>query len=71
FDGRCSSASSGVVVLLISPEGKIHPFSYKIYFENTNNIAEYEAILLGLNMEKEMGVKNISTHGDAGLIMKQ
>ncbi|KAH9310836.1 hypothetical protein KI387_025871 [Taxus chinensis] len=71
FDGICSSASSGVSVVLISPEEKIHPFSFKLQFENTNNTAKYEAIIIGLNMAKEMGVKNLLSHGEAELIVKQ
>lgn len=58
-------------MVLISPEEKIHPFSFKIQFENTNNTAEYEALILGLNMEKEMGAKNLLAHGDVELIVKQ
>ncbi|KAH9316814.1 hypothetical protein KI387_044552, partial [Taxus chinensis] len=71
FDGRYSSDSFGSGVVLISPEEKIHPFSFKIYFENTNNTDEYEALILGLDVEKEMGVKNICARGDAELIVKQ
>ncbi|KAH9303049.1 hypothetical protein KI387_014632, partial [Taxus chinensis] len=53
FDGSCSSAGSGAGVLLISPEGCLYPFSFKLQFENTNNTAEYEALILGLQVAKE------------------
>ncbi|KAH9305668.1 hypothetical protein KI387_010072, partial [Taxus chinensis] len=68
FDGSCSSTGSGAGVVLIAPRGKVHPFSFKFQFENTNNTAEYEALILGLSMVKEMGVKNLLAHGDAELI---
>ncbi|KAH9310005.1 hypothetical protein KI387_037916, partial [Taxus chinensis] len=68
FDRSCSLAGSGVGVVLTLLEGNIHPFSFNLCFENANNIAEYEALILGLNMEKEMGVKNLYAHGDADLI---
>ncbi|KAH9320393.1 hypothetical protein KI387_044493, partial [Taxus chinensis] len=71
FDGSCSSTGSGAGVVLTSLEGNIHPFSFKLYFENMNNTAEYEALILGLSMEKEMGVKNLCARGDAELIVKQ
>ncbi|KAH9322862.1 hypothetical protein KI387_017501, partial [Taxus chinensis] len=67
----CSSAGSGAGVLLVSPEGCLHPFSFKLQFENTNNTAEYEALILGLQVAKERGVKNILARGDAELIVKQ
>ncbi|KAH9303078.1 hypothetical protein KI387_014661, partial [Taxus chinensis] len=71
FDGSCSSASSGAGVVFISPEGKLHPSSFKLQFENTNNTIEYEALFLSLNLAKEMGIKNLLAHGDAELIVKQ
>ncbi|KAH9288833.1 hypothetical protein KI387_032950, partial [Taxus chinensis] len=37
----------------------------------TNNTAEYEALILGLQVIKEQGVKNLLAHGDAELIVKQ
>ncbi|KAH9310135.1 hypothetical protein KI387_038046, partial [Taxus chinensis] len=71
FEGSCSSAGYRAGVVLISPEGKIHPFSFKLQFENTNNTAEYEALILGLNTKKERGVKNLLACGDAELVVKQ
>ncbi|KAH9320327.1 hypothetical protein KI387_022096, partial [Taxus chinensis] len=71
FDGSCSSASSGAGVLLVSPEGCLHPFSFKLQFENTNNIVEYEALILGLQVAKEQGVKNLLARGDVEMIVKQ
>ncbi|KAH9326787.1 hypothetical protein KI387_006965, partial [Taxus chinensis] len=40
-------------------------------FKNTNNTAEYEALILGLQVAKERGVKNLLARGDAELIVKQ
>jgi len=39
--------------------------SYKLEFEATNNVAEYEALVLGLRDEKDMGIKEIVVFGDA------
>ncbi|KAH9288795.1 hypothetical protein KI387_032912, partial [Taxus chinensis] len=68
FYGSHSSASFGAGVVLIAPRGKVHPLSFKLQFENTKNTTEYEALILGLRMEKEMGVKNLLAHGDAEII---
>ncbi|KAH9306120.1 hypothetical protein KI387_010524, partial [Taxus chinensis] len=40
-------------------------------FENTNNTAEYEALILGLQVAKEQGIKNLLARGDAELIVNQ
>ena len=48
FDGICSSSGSGAGVVLIPPEGEPEPIAFKLEFGNTNNTAEYEALLLGI-----------------------
>ena len=48
FDGANSREGNGAGVLLISPTGKWVPLSFKLEYEATNNVDEYEAMLLGL-----------------------
>ena len=56
FDGASTQSSAGTGVVLISPSKEnIHLF-YKLDFKTTNNIAEYEALLLGVKDAKEMGI---------------
>ena len=45
--------------------------SYKLAFDLTNNEAEYEALIVGLNFLKKLGVKKISVYGDSELVIKQ
>jgi ribonuclease HI len=45
--------------------------SYKLEFEATNNVAEYEALVLGLRAAKEMGIQEVAVFGDAELIVQQ
>ncbi|XP_059067300.1 uncharacterized protein LOC131858195 [Cryptomeria japonica] len=71
FDGSCSSSGSGVGLVLIPPEGKVIPYSFKLEFQNTNNMAEYEALLLGLAEAKKLHIKMLKVKGDAELIVKQ
>jgi hypothetical protein len=58
FDGACTKESAGAGVVFISPSKKTSHLSFKLDFKVTNNIAEYEALLLGLNAAKEKGIKN-------------
>jgi ribonuclease HI len=71
FDGASTKDSAGAGVVLISPSKKTISLSFKLNFRATNNIAEYEALLLGLNSTKEMGIKGLKVFRDADLIIQQ
>ncbi|KAK1698353.1 hypothetical protein QYE76_015050 [Lolium multiflorum] len=43
----------------------------QIHFEATNNMAEYEALLHGLRIAKEIGIKHIICCGDSDLVAQQ
>jgi len=45
--------------------------SFKLYFDCTNNVAEYEALIIGLNILREQKVKKIHIFGDSDLIVNQ
>jgi hypothetical protein len=48
FDGSSSYIASGAGILFTSPNGMVYPFSHRLEFPCTNNMAKYEALLLGL-----------------------
>jgi len=72
FDGSCGKYGYGIGVWVVNT-GNNHRegHSYKLNFQCTNNIAEYEALILGLQLLKKLGAKRISIQGDAELIIKQ
>jgi ribonuclease HI len=45
--------------------------SYKLKFEATNNVAEYEALVLGMRDAKEMRIKEVAVFRDVELIIQQ
>ena len=57
FDGASSSIGAGTGVIFISPCQETISLSYKLEFETTNNVAEYEALVLGMRTTNEIGVK--------------
>ena len=71
FDGACSKEAVGAGVVLVSPTHEYIHLSFKLAFQVTNNIAEYEALILGLSAAKEMGIKGLRVFGDADLIIQQ
>ena len=70
FDGDSTQSSAGAGVVLISPSKENIHLSYKIDFKTTNNIAEFEALLLGVKATKEMWIMCIRIFGDADLIIQ-
>ena len=70
FDGANTQASAGAGIVLISPSKDIIHLSYKLDFKTTNNMAEYEALLLGVKVSKEIGIMCPKIFGDAGLIIQ-
>jgi ribonuclease HI len=71
FDGASSKDIAGVRVVFVSPSRETISLSYKLEFEATNNVVEYEALVLGLRAAKDMGIKEISVFGDTELIVNQ
>jgi ribonuclease HI len=71
FDGACSREGTGAGVFFVSPSQGTISLSYKLEFETTNNVAEYEALVLGMRATKEMGINKIAIFGDAELIIQQ
>jgi hypothetical protein len=56
FDGACSKESARAGVVFSSPSKETIHFSFKLDFKVTNNIEEYEALVLGLNAAKDMNI---------------
>ena len=71
FDGACSKYGKGVGIVLISQIEKAYHFTFRLEFDATNNIAEYEALLIGLEIAKDMGIKILNIKGDSDLIILQ
>ena len=43
-------------MVFVSPAQETTSLSYKLEFETTNNVVEYEALILGLRAAREMGI---------------
>jgi len=71
FDGDSSMEGSGARILFISPSKESFSFSYKLNYETTNNVDEYEALILGLEKAKKMNIKNLSIFGYFELVVNQ
>ncbi|GKB17875.1 reverse transcriptase domain-containing protein, partial [Tanacetum coccineum] len=65
-DGSSCIDSSGAGMILTIPDGV--KFTYAMRFEATNNEAEYEALIAGLRIAEQMGVKNLQANVDSRLV---
>ena len=69
FDGAISKEGVGAGISITSPEFEYWSFSYKLYFDCTNNVVEYEALILGIKMIKKLKIKKVSIYGDSKLVI--
>ena len=70
FDGAVNSRGAGIGVILISPEGEMIPMAKRLEIEATNNQAEYEACIFGLEALRSAGAGEITVYGDSILVVK-
>ena len=66
-----SKESSRAGICIITPTKETKLLSFKHYFECTNNVAEYEDMILGLNALKNLKANRISIYGDSQLVINQ
>lgn len=71
FDGSSTESSAGAGVVRISPLGTKTVLSLNLDFTCTNNQAEYEALVIGLEILQELGAKEVVITGDSQLVLKQ
>lgn len=74
FDGAVIAKGDGSRIWLLPPKNRIDfPlfYSYNLYFDCTNNVAEYEALFLGLNILKKLKYKKGVNYGDSELVIIQ
>jgi ribonuclease HI len=71
FDGASSKEGPGARMVFISPAQETTTLSCKLEFETTNNVAEYEDLVLGLRVAKDMGIEEVSVFGDVELVVNQ
>ena len=58
-------------MLLVSPQGDKFCYVLRLMFPCTKNAAEYEALLHGLRLAKEMNLTRVRCFGDSDLVAQQ
>jgi ribonuclease HI len=60
---------AGAGLLFISPLGKHVRYVLRLHFPVSNNVAEYEALVNGLCITVELGVRCLDARGDSQLVI--
>ena len=71
FDGSKVKEGLGAGVVLTSPKRDQLKYVLQVHFAASNNVAEYEALIHGLNVAKEIGIRRIECYGDSNLVVQQ
>ena len=71
FDGSVNKLGAGAGVWIHNTHNNhAEGHAYRLNFKCTNNMAEYEALLLGLKLLKALGAAKVSILGDSDLIIQ-
>jgi hypothetical protein len=70
FDGLVCNEGQGIGIVLVSPSNASFDFSSRLKTYCTNNRAEYEVLLFGLELLNCMGVKHVRAFGDSQLVVQ-
>jgi len=70
-DGASNLRGSGAGIVLEGPEGVLIEQSLRFAFKASNNQAEYEALIAGMLLAKEMGITRLLVKSDSGLVVGQ
>lgn len=68
---RGNPGPAGIGAILKTPEGEVIVAEGQYVGETTNNVAEYKALLLGLERALEHGVRHLEVRADSELLIKQ
>jgi ribonuclease HI len=68
YDGAWDFAGAGAAAIITSPFGVKMKYDARLEFQYTNNIAEYEAILLGLRKTRAMGIQILIIKTDSQVV---
>jgi len=72
FDGSVNKLGAGAGVWIHNTHNNYaQGHAYRLNFKCTNNMAEYEALLLGLKLLRALGAAKVSILGDSDLVIQQ
>ncbi|XP_071917153.1 uncharacterized protein [Coffea arabica] len=71
FDGAAHRDGAGAGVIFYTPESDILPHSFTLTCRCSNNVVEYQALILGLKTAVDMKQLHLRVYGDSKLVVNQ
>jgi ribonuclease HI len=71
FDGSLKLQGARAWILFIAPGGEQLKYALQLLFPASNNAAEYEALIHGLNIAVSLSIKKLMVYGDSLVVISQ
>ena len=71
FDGSLMKKGADVGLVFVSPLRVRMRYMVRLHFPSSNNVAEYEALINGLRIAIELGIRRLNIRGDSQLVVNQ
>ena len=71
FDRAARHNGAGTGLVFVSPEGEVLPFAFNLKELCSNNVAEYQALIFGLEKAINMKISSLKIFRDSKLIVSQ
>ncbi|XP_066310942.1 uncharacterized protein [Miscanthus floridulus] len=71
FNGSLMKKGASVGLVFVSPLSVRMQYAVRLHFPASNNIAEYEALVNGLRIVVELGIRRLEVWGDSQLVVGQ
>ncbi|XP_075098028.1 uncharacterized protein LOC142175345 [Nicotiana tabacum] len=71
FDGDVHREGVDAGIVFITSQGKVLPYSFTLTQRCSNNVAEYQALILGFEMVVDMKQLQLKVFGDSKLVINQ
>ncbi|XP_073152772.1 uncharacterized protein [Henckelia pumila] len=68
FDGASNKERAGAGVIFVTSDGEVFPYSFTLTQNCSNNVAEYQAPILGLEMAVDIKQLHLQVYGDSTLL---
>jgi len=65
FDGSLMKKSAGAGLVFVSPLRVRMRYMVRLHFPSSNNVTEYEALINGLHIAIELGIRRLDVRGNS------
>jgi ribonuclease HI len=71
FDGSLKLQGADAGILFIAPRGEQLKYALQLLFLASNNAAEYETLIHGLNIAISLSIRKLMVYGDSLVVISQ